>query len=255
LDFYEETCCEPKPDDIGLPLCESMKRNVYGTYDVEGGRYVGAGLSNDTISYIPVFPTDGGCGTHETVSEVEEKDCCDDEFYTDLEINGERSADIVADNSYGDIYWIGGKYNTTVTVRGSGFWTNRERTETEIVLEGKGFTPAGNGVRIYTDDACGTAHVTIDDDCSVVTHALRATDGHWEFIEMDCPTKGQGASEQIEISLTEFQLYADIGDGKRVSQLLYLVPGNAGTGYEAIQPGDCFHPTCWTGLEFAYVNC
>lgn len=205
-EFYEDTCCDPPPLDWVPPICRSIIREWSGGEDVEGGRE-GRG---DNVMCVPVSPPNGICGTLETIYEVEQQDCCDDPLYEDIVMNTSQSVDIIADYDSGVVMWELGNPNFTVTVRGSGFYTDVNRTKTSIIVYSR-------SVRIYTKDACGSASITINDGCSEVSYTVRATDGNWQVIDVGWDFPEYSSTDDIIVS-SSLRAYKYFSNSHRIAQ-------------------------------------
>ncbi len=67
----------------------------------------------------------------------------------------------------------------TLTIKGAGFYFNREFTLTTQQT-------SSPSVDIYTnEDACGSAEISVSDGCSAATTSLRATAGKWTTVSTD----------------------------------------------------------------------
>jgi len=134
--------------------------------------YLDNAFANETVVLIPVGPLDGVCGEIETRYDVAPKNCCDDEFLTEIVYDIENSADIIADGSGGLVLWEGGQAPYEVSVRGQGFFLDRNYTVTDA-------TTNSSSLIIRTEDACGVGSISITDGCSVATGYVRSTEGEW----------------------------------------------------------------------------
>lgn len=190
-EFYEDNCCAPPPSDMVLPTCYSRLSNYYGGHEIDR---VGDGIYLDA-TLVPVGPEDGICGVLTVQQIVESKNCCDSEFYTDLDYDDEDSAEVLSPSSSGLVFWDGGDSSSatagqaTVTVHGSGFWLNALFTKKSGIGVGS--------ARIYTDEnVCGACSITIEDNCSSTTGSVLATEGGWVLYSTDlalCTAGGEWA--------------------------------------------------------------
>jgi hypothetical protein len=185
-EFYLENCCENYAFQVSLPKCEKLTRLWPGGVGIINGPEYYKAFTNERTILIPVPPEDGICGTIVTEYEVESKNCCDDEFLTPIEIDTDNSAVIIADGSIGTVFWEGGKAPYELSVRGSGFYFDRNFTKTDIVTD-------GTAINIYTEDACGIATFIVTDGCSEARHSLKSTNGSWVLID-----SGASVTEQYK---------------------------------------------------------
>ncbi len=182
-EFYLDNCCVTKPYGLKLPLCEKQTTDWIGGAGIVKGAdfYYGNAFHDEQIVLVPVGPEDGICGTIEYIQEVNSKNCCDAEFITPIVYDTENSAEVIADNSVGQVYWTGGggdteDYNYTVSVRGTGFFLDRQHTKQEIQTNYR-------QAAIHTDEeCCGNCSVRITDGCSEASGNIRSTEGRWVFV-------------------------------------------------------------------------
>jgi len=181
-EYYIEQCCVPPPPHIGLPNCKERKAVDYGGQSIVKGYdyYSRNALHNQVINLVPVSPKDGICGEITYIQDVASENCCDDEFITPLDYDEENSVEILGDYSSGIVFFSGGSPESVekgyhVSVRGSGFFIDFERTHTDAIIYGHSFI-------VYTEDACGSCTVTITDGCSETFGEITATDGQWVTI-------------------------------------------------------------------------
>ena len=242
-EFYEENCCEPPPWKKGLPTCQHRTRTWFGGADIIKGRdhYYNNAFHDEQVILIPVYPPSSIpgkgwiCGTIETIYEVESKDCCDDEFLTEIVYDTENSADIINDNSSGAIYWSGGKSPYTVSIRGSGFWLDKNFTITNAETN-------GTGVRIYTDDACGVCNINIDDGCSTARGKVSSTSGNWVLN----PDKGLLDCTALGGDFTESQsTYWWAGSYETTSERMVIRNFRGGGNCHSYIFNPCYCPPCW----------
>jgi hypothetical protein len=201
-EYYIENCCTPPPYGVGnfpfsLPKCKSTFRLWLGGVGIEGGADKYKALHNQTVRLIPVGPkerTPQGhiiCGTIENRQEVDSKNCCDDPSYEDIEINEDDSAEVIADYSYGIVFWNKGISPYTVSVAGNGFYLDQLYAVKSAVTENQ-------YIRVFTEDACGTCTVTIDDGCSTVSHIIMADSGVWVFDSNTCGLSPPGDVSELD---------------------------------------------------------
>ncbi len=189
-EFYEDNCCTPMPDNIRIPNCREKTAAWKGGAGIKGGadKYTGSAESDEAVSLVGVGPEDGICGTITWKQDVVSRQCCEEA--TPIVIDAEASVDVIADYSQGTVSWSGGIRPVTFSVSGDGFFANAQYTKTSVELNG------GVGV-VYTEDACGSCTVTVDDGCSQATYTISAIDGNW--VTVDC---GGDCGEGLETDNT-----------------------------------------------------
>lgn len=192
----EDLCCESHP---ALPCKE-----VWGIWD----RY----SDEDVLKELGIFIDENGldesgrpveiryksrenpCGYLVTKFDLSGKSCCDEAI--PLEYLEDESGDIVAPNSFVKIAVLGGLSDLTVSVRGSGFWLDSERTIRDATFIGNNNPLIPFYITVYTTAACGYCAVTVNDGCSSVEGDIKGTDGFWEQIlgvpETTCLALGHG---------------------------------------------------------------
>ncbi len=203
--YYEQMCCDPPAGS--LPKCrETYAANTGGESlapDILAGYQT---LYGDTLKLVPVSPADGDCGYTKTTVTTLVKNCCD--TVEPLEIDTENSAEVVADNSSGIVSVTGGRLPLTVSVRGSGFFLDSNRSFRDGTVNGTSFG-------IYTGGACGACTIAITDGCSTTTHFVRSTNGRWEV-----EYSGQGGVVPYTSSVT----------GEHVGGCPAILPGGGAGG-------------------------
>lgn len=212
--FYEETCCELPA--FGLPKCSTITSIYKGGKGIEGGPEQYISLYGQKTTMIGVPPKDGVCG-EVTVNQIKiPNNCCED--VDPIVWDDDNSAEIIADNSYGYVSVTGGGPLLTWTIRGNGFgiWGNK-RT----------YTTTSRNISVSTEDACGTAIITVTDGCSSVIGYVRSTDGNWTVVSSECPGIGLVVTELIGHSWGYG--YAYITNKRRVKQWLSVEVKNYGT--------------------------
>jgi hypothetical protein len=96
-----------------------------------------------------------------------------DTAWDELLINYDASIEEIADNSFGWVYWEGGKPPFQLAITGTGFWFDEDGTQSTIQRD-------AYAVAVYTTDACGMGRLTIQDACEeIITYQIRASDGKW----------------------------------------------------------------------------
>jgi hypothetical protein len=200
-EFYIEKCCESPPYGIdfpySLPKCLSYFRMWLGGVGINGGIEKYKNLYGENVRLIPISPEERNeagfpiCGIWETYQDVQAKNCCDDPSYEDIEINEDDSAEVIADYSYGIVFWTKGISPYTVSVAGGGFYLDELYTVKSAVTE-------NSYIRVFTEDACGTCTVTIDDGCSTVSHIIMADSGVWVFDSNTCGLSPPGDVSELD---------------------------------------------------------
>lgn len=198
LEFYVETCCNPPDfDDEYIPTCLFRRESWLGGAPIVKGAdfYINNALTGETVILVPVGPADGVCGTIETFYDVVNSNCCDDPGLTAVEYDTENSADVIADNSSGDIYWSGGSGTYDLSIRGEGFYFDVAHTKRDIQVVCD--PELGCSATVFTANACGKGNISIDDGCSSDLGYVRSDDGQWVLVEDDlttCPYPGASTS-------------------------------------------------------------
>jgi len=173
-EFYLDKCCTIP--SFSLPSCQHRTASWPGGRGIINGSdyYYNNALHGEQVVLVPVGPEDGICGVIERIQEVNQRNCCDDLDYIDIVYDDENSAEVISDNSIGSVFWTGGKVPFTVKLNGSGFYLDSHHTKTTMEI----FT---NSARIYTEDACGSCSIHIEDGCSVGSGVVRSTEGNWVY--------------------------------------------------------------------------
>lgn len=173
--YYFEQCCE-WPSGINPNRCDTR------TEPNPGGKTLPQEtidkLTNEwpgPIEFIGVGP-DGpdGCGKIYYEQKVNRRPCCDE--VEPMAWDSDFSVEILAPGTRGIVGVIGGRPPYSWSIRGTGFALNAEGTIRDGV---------SNDSRIWVyagPDACGTAQITVDDGCSVVSGLIRATVGRWGLV-------------------------------------------------------------------------
>lgn len=167
--FYMDYCCDYP--QVTLPKCDVYyEKNPGGkTLDTDKqNSYIAE--YGDLVDIIYVSPKDGDCGNIKYNQVRNRKNCCDE--VEPIEIDVYNSADIIGDNSGGYVVFTGGRYPFSVSIRGSGFWLDYNRTIKDGIINSNIFI-------IYTSDACGSCKITISDGCSVANYFVKSTNGQW----------------------------------------------------------------------------
>lgn len=257
-EFYIEKCCKTHTQNgVTLPKCKTFMQNWTGGSEIVRGRdfYINNALSNQKVILIPVSP-DGLCGEIEIVQDVEAENCCDDPDLVPITINGDYSADVIADDSSGVIRFYGGKGTITIKVSGQGFFLDPLYTKKQIIHEYKPYvTGTSRSFVVYTEDACGVCIVEVTDECTTDTYKLKSTNGRW--VEID---SGQSVINKYKGSPGTYDpnggnlWYYESGD-RRVYQYV-AARSYMGSSFRSTEAEygchlrcDYFHDTWCEGLE------
>ncbi len=110
------------------------------------------------------------CGKAVTRYRFEQKNCCEE--VAPLVYDNTSSVSVLAPETDGVVYAVGGKSPYIWRVRGNGFsfdGYNDRNVQTELPW-----------VRVYAhESACGTAPITVTDGCTTAAGAVRSTEGRW----------------------------------------------------------------------------
>jgi hypothetical protein len=192
-EFYKEKCCVPVPTELkyNLPTCEIKKVTYFGNSSVEKGGDYWKSLYGPMVEFYPIRPKNSTakginkiiCGEIITKQEVKQENCCDPLITPPIVYDTENSVEVLSDNSNGYIFWQGGLPPFNIQINGSGFYLDRNHTyktldyvyPAEVTIEGENYYRQ----KIYTEDACGPAVVSITDGCTTDTGSLKSTDGNW----------------------------------------------------------------------------
>ncbi|SHO52833.1 hypothetical protein [Desulfopila aestuarii] len=149
-----------------------------------------AGYSSEPPADLPADPLrravivelvgpDGDCGEkHEEWQGA--NNCC--EGVEPLAKDAETSATIAPINGSFTVAVTGGRTPLLWSVRGVGFFTDRNHRYRDAETTGRGLT-------VYTQDACGFCSIVVSDGCTATEFFIRATGGAWEYVER-CDSSG-----------------------------------------------------------------
>lgn len=219
-EFYEEKCCEPWPFFWKMmPKCKEVVVPYVGTDQEFFDR---ADWPAGTI-FMPVGSADGRCGEQTIKQDIAAKNCCDGVPELVWDYNG--SAEVVGQDSKCTVQVTGGTLPLTVSIRGYGFYLDKNLTIRDAIYETNVITIHTNG------EACGSCQIYITDGCSSVGNAIRCTVGAWELIEGDetCRATGLGTYTYLGGWLHAW----DIINGQ-YRTVLTIKEGDSGTGEDVI---------------------
>lgn len=180
-EYYIDKCC--KSPDFTLPRCKETRRSYFGGAQIEKGEKYWKEKYGKSVRLIPVSPEDGVCGEYITSYDVKANNCCDEAV--PLEWDEENSASVAPDYSSVLLYFLGGREEVNVSIRGQGFWLDSKYTLKDGVITNNNGPYLLTAIRVYTEDACGRCLVTIDDGCSTAELQLRSTNGQW--VDLNLP--------------------------------------------------------------------
>lgn len=168
-EFYEDLCCRTPPDS--LPQCVEKITTYRGGAEIENGKAYWRAKYGDNVQFVPVSPAGGICGKH-IVRQKLISGCCIDIPAPVWDYS--YSAQVLADNSSGLVFWSESQGPYVVRVVGTGFYM-------EGGLAKKTITVNNPFARIYTNsDPCGSGIVTVTDACgNTVTGGVRSVNGQW----------------------------------------------------------------------------
>lgn len=173
-DYYKTVCCEDP--SVGLPLCRNWVQPNYGGEEIEYGQdYWREKYKGYEVSFLPIGPLNGQCGTTTEVQSVSRRNCCDD--VSTIEPDHDYITDLVTPSSSGTITITGGRapYTWRILSNGARFGNN-QRT----------LVSNSQSVTFYTDsDACGVIMFKVTDGCSTATLSVRVDVGEWYEIPYD----------------------------------------------------------------------
>ena len=172
--YYEEVCCFPPPSGRSLPPCPVIKRVWKPGAEVKPSKAYWQDKLGPDVEFVAVAPREGNCGELTIRWEVN-NNCC--ASAPPVEWDYTNSADVMADNSMGAVFWIGGLGPFDVQISGTGFWLDAAHTK-------KTLTTNSPFVLIYTSAACGVGEITVRDYClQVASGAVRSVNGQWVIVE------------------------------------------------------------------------
>jgi len=169
---------------------------------------------------------------------------CED--LVELEYDEENSVEIIADDSQGTVFVIGGRYPYIWKVTGQGFFLDETHTLTEAQTNEPYIT-------IYTLDACGVGSIECIDKCEdVVEGSFKSTEGEWTFVSYnECPQKGVEATEVIPGTIPSVAYY--MSNSMRIRQEYSLFTRNNGT-YAKYDFPPCSADACWQDIHYNYIT-
>lgn len=170
-EYYRRMCCQDPPGS--LPQCEVKHATYQGELDIQPGRQYWRDLYGDHARFVPVPPPGGICGEWTIEQRVLSNNCCDgvEPLVWDVSI----SPEVISPNSAVIVGVIGGgRYPYRWSVAGHGFQWHNGETEVETAK------PYARLSALPL--ACGTARITVTDDCSVVVVDIRCTAGKWAVV-------------------------------------------------------------------------
>jgi hypothetical protein len=195
-EYFKEKCCkypenmEPK---VALPQCKTHKRTWFGPVGIKNGPEHYKALHGQKISFHPVRPKNSHyrglrnfiCGEVITEQQVNDRNCCDPEITPVIIYNEEDSAEIIADNYQGTIFWEGGVPPFDLKINGQGFYLNKQRTVKSLTISSPGHTYIDDvgywSAIVYTKDSCGPAYIEITDGCTSAQGMVLSDQGRWEI--------------------------------------------------------------------------
>lgn len=173
----KEVCCTNTP---ALQCCEKVEE--WGGYsDDEVLRKAGIVVDDQGRDskgrYVEVrsAPRSKPCGEQVVRHDTTPSNCC--EKVAPMVVDGDRSVDVLASNSLGVVYVVGGQLPLRVQVDGWGFYVADDGSS------GAGYKNAevwGRAIPIKTLNVCGACKLYITDNCgNRVVAFIRATTGRW----------------------------------------------------------------------------
>lgn len=172
--YYEQVCCFPPSSERSLPPCPVIKRVWKPGSEVKPSKAYWQDQLGPDVEFVAVAPREGNCGELTIRWEVN-NNCC--AAAPPVEWDYTNSADVMADNSMGAVFWTGGLGPFDVQISGTGFWLDEAHTK-------KTLTTNSQYVMIYTSAACGVGEITVRDYClQVESGAVRSVKGQWVLVE------------------------------------------------------------------------
>ena len=167
-EFYLAKCCEQP--SVRLPQCSTKKLSWRGGAGIIHGAQHYIDLYGPTTRIVPLMPDGGICGTWTVEQEIMGSNCCDG--VEPIEFDMSDTPEVI--QSTGTALLVitgGGRHAYTWVVVGEGFSVGRAGLKRIIT--------ASPYVPLIANGACGAAHVTVTDGCSVANVAVRSSDGEW----------------------------------------------------------------------------
>ena len=171
--FFREKCCVDGQHDG----CKVRTSRLEGGKDLD--EVTRARLTANwagPIEFIGLGPiTPAGCGTRYEETVVRPQNCCDDA--EPIVWDSDNSVEVLADNTSGLVFVIGGVAPYYWSIRGQGMtfdnWDMREAI-TDVPY-----------IRVFARDACGWCPIEVTDTCSISKYGIRSANGNWYEVASD----------------------------------------------------------------------
>ena len=177
IDYYRKQCCTDPPQDKSLPRCRKTYAEYRGGAEIEGGPAKYVGLYGPSVRMVAVSPKGGSCGELVVEWDTSPRNCCD--VAEPLEVDVERSGQVIAPSSSVDVYVLGGlpPYRWESAAPGLWFEDGLRRVDTYAPM-----------VRVYSSskssEVCGTMQIKCQDACGgSIPIELRGSIGRWVLTE------------------------------------------------------------------------
>lgn len=127
-----------------------------------------------------MLPSDGVCGEIVTEWDVQGKNCC--AGVPELSVDPDIAPEVMADNAFASITWLGGRGPYTVSTGSDGLY---------VEMVGRKSVQTSDNM-VLDQPICGMVAINIKDSCGQksATHRMRATKGRWVECTGEVPGSG-----------------------------------------------------------------
>lgn len=183
-EFYFDKCC--KYPSIVLPRCKNVYRKNSAKSDIDPEikkQYLDA-YGENGVNFIAVSPPDGDCGYTRFWQDIDAKNCCED--VEPLEWDPDYSPHVVP----ALFHVMRGKAPYHIKIRGENFSLAKDMLVRDI-------DDTDGWFRVYLMEAdwCGTATITVTDECGQqLEKTVRTPEGDWALDDVALQSRVEGGT-------------------------------------------------------------